>query len=272
MAIQDLRAPAILLLTAFLLLGGGPGWRAQAEPTMPTNTPAADNVDLRPRFEQWHLPLRRQGGRGTCSVFTLTGAIEYALARQDNSGTLLSVEFLNWASNQATSNAADGGFFSDLWQGYATYGICAETDCPYQAAFDPQWRPATNVLAAARSVLQARLQLDWIKRWDINTGLTPTQLQEIKHTLAQGWPVCAGMRWPKQEAWEQNVLKFVPATEVFDGHSVLLVGYQDDATQPGGGIFLMRNSGSGSATGALPYAYVSAYVNDAAWVHPAPER
>jgi C1A family cysteine protease len=57
-----------------------------------------------------------------------------------------------------------------------------------------------------------------------------------------------------------------PPEGVFDGHSVLLVGYADDPQQPGGGIVLIRNSGGGVHDGALTYEYVSAYMNDAAWI------
>jgi len=53
---------------------------------------------------------------------------------------------------------------------------------------------------------------------------------------------------------------------VFDGHSVLIVGYRDDAQQPGGGLFLVRNSGGDGSDGALSYAYVQDYMNDAAWI------
>jgi C1A family cysteine protease len=56
-----------------------------------------------------------------------------------------------------------------------------------------------------------------------------------------------------------------PPEDVFDGHSVLLVGYKDDATQPGG-VFIIHNSGGGSREGYLPYEYVRAYMNDAAWI------
>ncbi len=51
-----------------------------------------------------------------------------------------------------------------------------------------------------------------------------------------------------------------------DGHSVLLVGYRDDKTQPGGGVFLIRNSAGPSRDGMMTYEYVRAYLNDAAWI------
>ena len=59
-----------------------------------------------------------------------------------------------------------------------------------------------------------------------------------------------------------------PPEEVFDGHSVLLVGYHDDPQQPGGGIFAIRNSDGDGSDGFMPYAYAAAYMNDAAWICP----
>ena len=234
------------------------------------STNLATAIDLRPVFQKWGLPLRSQGGRGTCSVFALNGALEYALASRQQTGTVLSVEFLNWASNQATTNSNDGGFFSDLWRGFEVYGICPENSLPYQPNYDPNLRPGEAVLQRAKEAAGARLRLHWIKPWNVATGLTETQFQEIKRTLALGWPVCGGFRWPRQERWEQNVLQMVPAAEVFDGHSVLLVGFKEVATAPGGGVFLIRNSGGGAPEAELPYEYVRAYLNDAAWIDPAP--
>ena len=59
-----------------------------------------------------------------------------------------------------------------------------------------------------------------------------------------------------------------PASDVFDGHSIVLSGYRDDATQPGGGVFSIRNSGGNSRTGYMSYEYVRAYMNDAACIDP----
>ena len=55
-------------------------------------------------------------------------------------------------------------------------------------------------------------------------------------------------------------------SEVFDGHSVLLVGYRDDASQPGGGVFIFRNTNRGGRDGFMPYHYAQAYLNDAVWI------
>lgn len=227
-------------------------------------------VDLRPAFTNWGLPLRLQGGRGTCSVFTMAGAIEYALAQPRQHGPVVSVEFLNWASNDATANTHDGGFFSDLWTGYSAHGVCPETDLPYQADYDPKLRPDEAAVKRAKELAKAELRLHWIKPWDVRTGLTPAHFLELRRVLSQRWPVAGGFRWPKREQWQDGVLRMVPPADVFDGHSVLLVGFRDDAGQPGGGVFLIRNSGGGAHDAALPYEYVRAYMNDALWIEPAP--
>ncbi len=247
---------AVLAGTAFI----------PAAQCLSTNLPS--QCDLRPNFQKWGLTQRLQGGRGTCSVFAMTGALEYGLASYQQTGTVFSVEFLNWASNQATTNSADGGFFSDLWAGYATYGICPETALPYQKQFDPNLHPDTSVLGQALEATNANLQIHWIKPWDIKTGLTEAQFQAIKRTLASGWPVCGGFRWPQHEHWQKGTLQMAPAAEVFDGHSVLLAGFRDDPEKPGEGVFLIRNSGGGEHAGAMPYEYVRAYMNDAAWIAP----
>lgn len=237
----------------------------------PSATPSADRplpkvVDLRPQLQRWGLEPRRQGSRGTCSVFALTGALEYAVAHRQQRGTRLSVEFLNWAGHKAAHRTVDGGFFSELWKGYESYGICPEEEMPYQPRFDPDLQPTEAAQSRAREMRALGLRLHWIKEWDVKTGLTEEQFREIKRVLSRKWPVCGGMRWPKQERWEQDVLQMCPPEEVFDGHSVLLVGYRDDPAQPGGGLFLIRNSGGEGRDGFLPYAYARAYINDAAWI------
>jgi hypothetical protein len=224
------------------------------------------SIDLRPAFTNWALPLRSQGARGTCSVFAMTGAIEYALAHQCDHGKVLSVEFLNWASNRATTNSSDGGFFSDLWAGYVAFGVCPETDLPYHSNYEPGLSPGVGALEHARQMAGTGLRLHWIKPWDVRTGLADDQFRELKRVLGQRWPVCGGFRWPKNEQWKDGVLRMAGPEGVFDGHSVLLVGFRDDPAQPGGGVFLIRNSGGGVQDGAMTFEFVRAYMNDGAWI------
>jgi len=226
------------------------------------------SVNLHSKFDEFGLPVRHQGNRGTCSVFTIVGALEYALAIPKGKGTLLSVEFLNWASHKVANRKADGGFFSELWNGYVEYGICAESDMPYLSEFNPDLQPSEAILQKARQALSTKLELHWIKEWDVNTGLTDEQFMEIKKAIADQFPVCGGFRWPKDAKWDDGVLQMCPPSEVFDGHSVILEGYEDDPKQLGGGVFAIRNSGGSSRSGYMTYQYVKTYMNDALWIKP----
>ena len=227
-----------------------------------------DSVNLNPRFRHWGLPTRSQGDRGTCSVFTVVGVLEYALASQKGKGEILSIEFLNWPAHKAADRNVDGAFFSELWDGYMKYGICAEIDMPYLPEFDPDLQPSATCLENAKKSQSVPLTLHWIKEWDVSTGLTDEHLEEIKLTLSRQFPVCGGFRWPKEARWEEGLLQMCPASGVFDGHSIVLSGYRDDPGQPGGGIFIIRNSGGESREGYISYEYAKAYMNDAAWIEP----
>jgi hypothetical protein len=233
---------------------------------VPEQAAKSRTVDLRPTFEKWGLKPRSQGSRPTCSVFTFTGALEFAVANAQQRGERLSAEFLNWAANQTGRRARDGGFFSEMWDGFASHGICTEQKMPYQTAFDPARSPAPTAQTEAKETLSFGLQQHWIKQWNVNTGLSPAEFAGIKKTLEAGWPVCGGFRWPKEERWKEDVLQMCPPQDVFDGHSVLLVGYREEAGQPGGGVLIFRNTGRGGRDGYMPYAYAQAFMNDAVWI------
>ncbi|MBN2024338.1 MAG: C1 family peptidase [Pirellulales bacterium] len=237
----------------------------------PAAAAKADSVDLRPVFAKWEIPPRAQGDRPTCSVFTMTGAIEFAMAQKQRQPIArLSVEYLNWASNRAGGDPDDGSLFSDLWNGFERFGACPEEDMPYQDKFRRRHRPGQAAREKAQTASQSGLRLHWIKRWDPNKGLSDAEFEGVKDALRKGWPVCGGFLWPKDPRWKDDLLEMTPREGVVDGHSVLLVGFQDDPAQPGGGTFLIHNSGKASRVGRMSYEYVRAYANDAVWIEPTP--
>jgi hypothetical protein len=238
----------------------------QTAPNSQQSSTAPPAVDLRPMFDAYGLDRSQQGNRNTCSVFTLAGSLEFAIAKRQGHTPRLSVEFLNWAANKTCGKDEDGGFFSDLWNGYAKYGICAASELPYQSRFDPSATPPPEALADAKKRLGLGLRPNWIKKWDVTTGLSESVFLAIKTTLAKGWPVSGGLRWPKREKWSKDVLQMCGPEAVRDGHSVLLVGYHDDATQGGGGVFIFRNTSGPGQDGLMPYEYARAYMNDAIWI------
>lgn len=222
-------------------------------------------IDLRETYRQYQLDVPSQGGRGTCSTFTVTGALEYAVAKHNGVPTRLSVEFLNWASNAAIGETEDGGFFSDLWKGFEKFGICPDGDAPYRDTFDAKYSPSQPARDHAAAIRDLGLRMHWIKPWDPHRGLDETEFAAVKRAISQRWPVCGGFLWPKVEKWQDGLLQMAARDAVRDGHSVLLVGYEDDAKLPGGGRFFLRNT-SHRGECSMSYEFARAYMNDALWI------
>lgn len=219
-----------------------------ANSTADRGEPLPPVIDLRPALVKLGMRPRRQGPRNTCSVFTATAAIEFALARRNRRGEPLSPEYLNWAANQVTGNRTHdhGQFFHNLLKGFEKFGICSERELPYAERIDPALAPSLELQAHARRVLEQGLRVHWIRRWTPEQGLSDEQFDQIKRVLAAGWPVAAG-----------------------SNHSRLLVGYADQPDQPGGGQFATMDSGTGRFD-AVTYEFVRTKVADAFWVESSP--
>jgi hypothetical protein len=173
---------------------------------------------------------------------------------------------LNWASHQTNGRKIDGSFFSDALAGLRQFGICTENLLPYASDFDPSLSPPAT--AREDALTRRDVSAFWIKEWDVTTGLNEAQLLAVRRRLAEGHPVAVGLRWPKTARYVAgHCLVQPPPADVFDGHSIVLVGYTDDPPQAGSGTFLFRNS-SGLAWeeggyARFSYDYARAYANDA---------
>jgi hypothetical protein len=222
-----------------------------------------------PDLQKDDLPAVAQGDRDVCSLFAVTGVAEFEVARHAaGARRRLSEEYLIWAADKATGLTGDQAMFYKAVDGLNGLGICPADAMPYAAKPDPKRKPSPEALAEARA-LRERWQIQWIKRWSLNCPLTEQQLVEIKRALAEGHPVACGLRWPKALKGYQ-LLDVPPADKVADGHSIMFVGYEDDASKQGGGILRFRNSwGPGwgdHGYGTISYAYARAYANDALWL------
>ncbi|MCC6124363.1 MAG: C1 family peptidase [Pirellulales bacterium] len=240
---------AVFSIAAFTCLH--PITNAQASDPTPSGKKTAAlpaNVDLRPEFKKFGFEPKRQGKRGTCSVFTVTSAMEFAIAKRLGKSAPLSVEYLNWAANQVIHYHADGQFFHNLLKGYERYGICREALMPYRKKFDPALAPSEEARSDAKKIGSVPVAISWIKPWGRKAGLTDEQMNQIKERLVQGWPVAAGA-----------------------GHSRLLVGYRDDSERPGGGLFVTKDSGKG-AYAEVTYEWAKAHLVDVFWIESNPKK
>ncbi len=89
-------------------------------------------VDLKPQLQDFGLTARQQGNRDDCSLFAVTGVVEYEAARHlPKKGERLSEEFLIWASDKVSGQTGDQAMFWKAVAGLNTYGICSEERMPY---------------------------------------------------------------------------------------------------------------------------------------------
>ena len=231
-----------------------------AETQLPTK------VDLRPRFERLGLSVCNQNGP-LCWDYTLLGLLEFELATRNRTTTRLSAGFLSWAASATDAEGQGGSNFGRAHRGLEKFGIA-----PLAFGGDPDVNgvgrtPDRSTLEAAAAT--GAIDLQWIRFWNDRESLSLEQLGAIKTEIASGHPVAVGMRWPKHLAFFAGsfLLQVPTRTDVFDGHCVALVGYEDRADLPGGGAFLFRNSwGEKWADGGyarMPYGLLSFCINDA---------
>lgn len=234
----------------------------------------AGEKDLRPLFEKYGIGIYDQGDRGTCSVFAVTGLLEFEYARKQGKAIPLSVEFLNWASNQITGEMEDGSYFSDAVMALKKYGVCSDELFPYYIRnYSRKAEPSKSAIKEARQRRDARLI--WIKEWDPETGMSDEQIMEVKKQIINEHPVAIGFQWPKKDTLyrktENGIMTIPPREGVFDGHSVIIVGFRDTSDVPGGGYFIFKNSHGmqfgENGFGKMPYAYAGKYANDGVSIH-----
>jgi len=224
------------------------------------------DVDLRPTVTAQNMPLRAQGSRGTCRVFAMTFCIELTLRLRGQVSEPLSVEYLNRAKNVDHPEPQDGDFFDRIAHGYTRLGMVPEAALPYASSYEPDGPLPPELTAQAEN--SPRLQGRFIKPWSVTEIVTEEQIAAIKAHLQSGLPVAAGLRWPVKGKGkdtlvnEYTAMDWVPETDVFDGHSVALVGYFEVA-----GVWIFANW-AGPEWGTHGYGYMTdtylrAYLNDA---------
>lgn len=228
--------------------------------------------DLRPDIQQLGLTVRNQENRPTCSVFAVTFLHEFTYHTVMNlTFDNLSEEYLNRVTNMVTNSSGDGDFFSNLNNGYQTWGVCFENLVPYTpSSFNPNLAIPQQYLDWGKA--WPKLRADFIKTWDPTKGASQAQLDRAVAYLDRNIPVAGGFLWPTHQGWQtQTVLgveMMVPPAKdkVVDGHSVALVGYKKSPLFPGGGYFIFRNSWGGDwgdqGYGYMAFSYVLAYAND----------
>ena len=235
---------------------------ADAMPTAPVALPPA--ISLISYMSQ----IRNQGSRGTCVSFALTALNEYILRRR---GYLcdLSEQHLYYEIKLIDGAPSACG----TWQVRAVNalrnrGECREVIWPYNPS------SACN----AHGALPAQARPDGLN-YRLNTiQVSPNNVAAYKSHMALQRPVTVSIlvydSWYRSAETRRSgrITMRVGNEPNVGGHAVCLVGYQDSASSPGGGYFIVRNSwGTGWAYaspygpgyGTIPYQYIANEASEA---------
>jgi hypothetical protein len=228
--------------------------------------PLPPNVDLHASFP----PVRDQGMRGTCVAHACTAVREYLTGAQSTSQDF-SEQFLYWnCKHHDNAPSQEGTYISTGMDRLRADGIPNEADWPYDPnpipGNEPQ-DPAPNGIldkAAPRRIISS-------------SKLNANNVDALRQALAVQNPVAFAVSvyssWFAEPTQTTGDIRLpLPGEQLEGGHALCAVGYQTDASVPGGGYFLVRNSwGTAYARQSpvapgyirIPYAYVSQYANSA---------
>ena len=211
---------------------------------------------LRPEYEKLDLDVRDQGRRGSCTIFATLGVIEFHYARRDQK-IKLSEQYAAWAAAKVNnSNKKDGYSDRDLIAGIKKFGICREDLMPYNEHL--VGNPSKEAKADADK--RRSISVTWFQDYGESVkkkGFTGETIKAICGALADGDPVTAALKWPttvKLDSYATMGTK--KNSSPSKGHMVVLVGYEIDPNQPGGGRCQIRNSW-GEDWGENGYAWVT---------------
>lgn len=231
-------------------------------------------VNMQPRFDRLGISAKNQGARPSCAVFALVSALEYQSADKEGPAPEFSEEYLIWATlkvlgkiglsvpKSQEANIDIGFALGEVAEAVRAYGLAMADDLPYHFTLtDPRIiEPSPEVVERAK------------KRSPANgyyiTGREPlAQISNIVQVLDAGVPVVAGIKWPEQKAYNDNVvLDAQPAMEN-SGHAILLVGYRTKTGKLADMEFLFKNSYGDKwgdhGYGVVSYRYLLKYLQDA---------
>jgi hypothetical protein len=231
----------------------------------PSFAPLPPSVDLHSR-----LPgVRNQGQRGSCVSFACTAVREMLLGPQSVQGDL-SEQFLYWNAKQNDGIPGEGTFVHLAMGLLKSDGICPESVWPYNPAVVPGNVGQDPPPATAKDQAKPFRVLEAEK-------ITPTWVDSIRQVLADERPVAFAVPvytyWFTEPARSTGDIRLpLPSDHKEGGHAMCMVGYESDATAPGGGVFLVRNSWGTTWAGQnslapghcrIPFAYINQYASAA---------
>lgn len=218
-------------------------------------------------------PIRNQTPRSTCVAFASCAVVEAAIAKTAAPGPVLSPQFLYWECKEHDGEPTEPGTIVQVaFEELEAAGVCADAVWPYDAtpAAGSEEADGPPPATAAADAMTHRI----VK----SLAIAPTSVLDVQTQLSNGF--CVAITIPVFESWYGSVEVMrtgaivlpLPGEQPLSGHAVCLVGYRTDASRPGGGEFVLRNSwgptwgessADGPGYGTLPFAFLAAYGREA---------
>jgi hypothetical protein len=229
----------------------------------------AEEIDLRPRFNELGLWVKDQGHRPSCAVFAIVSALEFQSAEVNGQPERFSEEYLYWATRKSlnrqhadaltdagkgSEDQSDSGFTLDeVATALRTYGILLREKVPNNMAGKAIDTPPDDVIEEARRGVH--MSVHAIPGHDGAALAT-----NIVHALNLGIPVPVGIRLPDILLWRIQFFDTQPTTIGYR-HAVTIVGYRCKTKRVEDAEFIFKNSWGpqwGQAGyGNVSYAYLS---------------
>lgn len=189
----------------------------------------SDKIDLRDKMP---LPSFDQGDLGSCTANATVGAIVFDQAAQQLPVVMMSRLYLYYYSRviEHTVSEDAGAQLRDVMKAYNKFGICPETEWPYdQTKFQskPTSQDCTDA-ATHRPLIYKRV---------------PQSISNVLRVLASGFPIIFGFtvyeNFESQEVADTGILPMPDYAKEssLGGHAVLAMGYDRTTRQ-----ILVRNS------------------------------
>lgn len=194
-------------------------------------------IDFRVGKPSSFTRAKDQGRRPVNSIYAVVTALEYAYG-MDAPPVSLSEEFVLWAVLQTYPGLElnKGARFAQILKSIEVHGICRQDLLTNKIA-----RPVTEVDPPSNEAINDALQRRNIQAIPIQ-GQGAQGVAQILFNLNQDRPIVVALRWPHYNTLEKNptLRKQKPLQDSL--HTVTLIGYRPDPSDPNSVLLLFRNS------------------------------